>query len=133
MRPPDQQGFAISGFPMRPRSRGWISIVSNSPLYWPFIDPGYLSDPADLDLMIACIREARKVVAQPVFAELGPREISPGPNLMTDAELIADIREVSSTSWHLVGSCRIGQDDGAVVAPNLKVHGLEGSVPRTPR
>ncbi len=126
MRPPDRHGFTISGFPTRPRSRGRVSIVSNNPLDRPFIDPGYLSDPADLDLMIACIREARKVVAQPAFAELGPREVSPGPNLMTDAELIADIREVSSTSWHPVGSCRMGQDDGAVVAPNLKVHGLEG-------
>lgn len=126
MRPPDRHGFTISGFPTRPRSRGRVSIVSNNPLDRPSIDPGYLSDPADLDLMIACIREARKVVAQTGFAELGPREISPGPNLRTDAELIADIREVSSTSWHPVGSCRMGQDDGAVVAPNLKVQGLEG-------
>ncbi|WP_420398375.1 GMC family oxidoreductase [Nioella sp.] len=126
MRPPDRHGFTISGFPTRPRSRGRVSIVSDNPLDRPLIDPGYLSDPADVDLMLACIREARKVVSQPAFAELAPREISPGPDRISDEDIIADIREVSSTSWHPVGSCSMGQDDGAVVAPDLRVHGIEG-------
>ncbi|MDU8913844.1 GMC family oxidoreductase [Aestuariicoccus sp. MJ-SS9] len=126
MRPPDRHGFTISGFPTRPRSTGRVSILSDNPLDRPLIDPGYLSDPADLDLMIACIREARTVVCQPAFADLGPREISPGPDRISYEDLISDIREVSSTSWHPVGSCRIGQDADAVVAPDLRVHGLEG-------
>ncbi|MGR3495644.1 GMC family oxidoreductase [Citreimonas sp.] len=126
MRPPDRHGFTISGFPTRPQSRGRVAIVSDNPLDRPMIDPGYLSDPADIDLLLACIREARRIVSQSAFAELEPREISPGPDRTTDEALIADIREVSSTSWHPVGSCRMGQDADAVVAPDLQVHGLQG-------
>ncbi|MEM6693906.1 MAG: GMC oxidoreductase [Pseudomonadota bacterium] len=126
MRPPDRHGFTISGFPTRPKSTGRVAIVSDNPIDRPMIDPGYLSDPADIDLLLSCIREARRVVSQPAFTELGVKEISPGPERVEDAELIADIREVSSTSWHPVGSCRMGQDDGSVVAPDLTVHGLDG-------
>ena len=90
------------------------------------IDPGYLSEPADIDLMLACIKEARRIVSQPAFAKLGVREISPGPDRTSDEDLISDIREVSSTSWHPVGSCKMGQDAKAVVTPDLSVHGLEG-------
>ncbi|WP_165784462.1 GMC family oxidoreductase [Zhengella mangrovi] len=126
MRPPDRHGFTISGFPTRPRSTGRVCIVSADPLDRPMIDPGFLNDPADSDLLIACIHAARRIVSQDAFAELGVREISPGPDKTTDDALLADIREVSSTSWHPVGSCRMGQDDTAVVAPDLRVHGLEG-------
>lgn len=126
MRPPDRHGFTISGFPTRPQSTGRITIVSDNPLDRPMIDPGYLSNPADIELMLACIREARRIVSQPAFTDLKPKEISPGPERTSDADLIADMREVSSTSWHPVGSCRMGQDPDAVVAPDLRVHGLEG-------
>jgi choline dehydrogenase len=126
MRPPDRHGFTISGFPTRPQSTGRVTIVSDNPLDKPMIDPGYLSDPADIDLMLACIKEARRIVSQPAFAELGVREISPGPDRTSDEDLLSDIREVSSTSWHPVGSCKMGQDAKAVVTPDLSVHGLEG-------
>ena len=76
--------------------------------------------------MLACIREARRIVSQDAFAELRPQEVSPGSDRTSDEALLADIREVSSTSWHPVGSCRMGQDEMAVVAPDLRVHGLDG-------
>ena len=125
-RPPDRHGFTISGFPTRPWSRGRVTIASSNPLDRPVIDPGYLSDPADLDLMRTIIREARKIVAQEAFAELNPVEISPGSGAQSDEDLVADIREISSTSFHPVGSCRMGSSDDCVVAPDLKVHGLDG-------
>ena len=125
-RPPDRHGFTISGFPTRPWSRGRVTIASNDPLDRPVIDPGYLSDPADLDLMLSIIKEARKIVSQEAFAKLNPVEISPGKGAQSDEELIAEIREISSTSFHPVGSCRMGTGVDCVVAPNLKVHGLEG-------
>lgn len=125
-RPPDRHGFTISGFPTRPWSRGRVTIASNDPLDRPIIDPRYLSDPADVDLMRAIIKEARKIVSQEAFAKLNPVEISPGADAQSDEELFADIREISSTSFHPVGSCRMGQSDDCVVAPDLKVRGLEG-------
>ena len=126
MRPPDRHGFTISGFPTRPRSTGRVTVLSADPLDRPMIDPVYLSAPADQDLMLACIREARRIVSQDAFAELRPQEVSPGSDRTSDEALLADIREVSSTSWHPVGSCRMGQDEMAVVAPDLRVHGLDG-------
>ena len=125
-RPPDRHGFTISGFPTRPWSRGRISIASADPLDRPIIDPGYLSDPADIKLMRTIIKEARKIVSQDAFAKLNPVEISPGANTQSDEDLLADIREISSTSFHPVGSCRMGQADDCVVAPDLRVHGLDG-------
>ncbi|MEM8795524.1 MAG: GMC family oxidoreductase N-terminal domain-containing protein [Pseudomonadota bacterium] len=125
-RPPDRHGFTISGFPTRPWSRGRVMIASDDPLDRPVIDPGYLSDPSDIDLMCAIIREARKIVSQDAFSSLNPVEISPGPNCQTHEELIASIRDVSSTSFHPVGTCRMGQDEDCVVGPDLKVHGLDG-------
>ena len=101
-------------------------LPSADPLDRPIIDPGYLSDPADIALMRTIIKEARKIVSQEAFAKLNPVEISPGVDAQSDEELLADIREISSTSFHPVGSCRMGQSDDCVVAPDLKVHGLEG-------
>ena len=125
-RPPDRHGFTISGFPTRPWSRGRVTINSADPLDRPVIDPGYLSDPADIDLMRAIIREARKIVSQDVFAKLNPVEISPGHDCQSDAEILDAIREISSTSFHPVGTCRMGQGDDCVVTPDLRVHGLQG-------
>ncbi|NNL73979.1 MAG: choline dehydrogenase [Silicimonas sp.] len=125
-RPPDRHGFTISGFPTIPLSRGRVTIASSDPLDRPVIDPGYLSDPADINMMHSIIKEARKIVSQDAFAKLNPVEISPGSGAQSDDELTADIREMSSTSFHPVGSCRMGQGNECVVAPDLKVHGLEG-------
>ena len=125
-RPPDRHGFTISGFPTRPWSRGRVSIASSDPLDRPIIDPGYLSDPADINLMGTIIKEARKIVSQEAFSRLNPVEITPGVNVQSEEDLLRDIREISSTSFHPVGSCRMGQGDDCVVAPDLKVRGLEG-------
>lgn len=125
-RPPDRHGFTISGFTTRPWSRGRVTIASSDPLDRPVIDPGYLSDPADIDLMRTIIRESRKIVSQKAFAALNPVEISPGPGVESNEDLLASIRDISSTSFHPVGSCRMGQSDDCVVAPDLKVRGLSG-------
>ena len=126
LRPPDRHGFTISGFPTRPRSRGRVTIVSSDPLDRPAIDPCYLSDRDDLRLMLEIIRRSREIATQPAFAAVRGVEVSPGEGNATDDELIADIRACSSTSFHPVGSCKMGTDAMAVVDPELRVHGLEG-------
>ncbi len=125
-RPPDRHGFTISGFPTRPASRGAVTIRTGNPLDRPVIDLGYLTDPADIAPMRAIIRESRRIVAQDAFAKLNPVEISPGPDCQSDEALLESIREISSTSYHPVGSCRMGQSPECVVAPDLRVHGLQG-------
>ncbi len=126
LRPPDRHGFTISGFATRPCSRGRVTIVANDPLDRPAIDPCYLSDPDDLRLMRDIIRRSREIAAQPAFAAVRGAEFSPGEHNATDDALIADIRAHASTSFHPVGSCKMGTDAMAVVDPELRVHGLYG-------
>jgi len=126
LRPPERHGFTISGFPTRPRSRGRVGIVSDDPFDRPEIDPGYLTDPHDAQVMINLVRRARDIANQVAFDPIRGAEITPGPAVESDAQLLADIREMSSTSFHPVGSCRMGMDEMAVVDPALRVRGLEG-------
>jgi len=126
LRPPDRHGFTISGFPTRPKSRGTVKIASNDPLDRPLIDPRYLSEPDDLHLMVEIMKRTREIVSMPAFDQVLGTEISPGLGAQSDNDLIAEIRAISSTSFHPVGSCKMGVDDMAVVDPQLRVHGLEG-------
>lgn len=126
LRPPDRHGFTISGFPTRPQSRGRITIMSDDPLDRPVIDPGYLTEPADLKLMVEIVKRSRDIVASTKFDGVRGREISPGANAQSHAEIVEDIRAISSTSFHPVGSCKMGSDEMAVVDPQLRVRGLTG-------
>ena len=126
LRPPDRHGFTISGFPTRPQSRGRITITSDDPLDRPMIDPGYLKEPADLRLMVEIVKRSRDIVASAKFDGVRGREISPGAMVQSDADIIEDIRAISSTSFHPVGSCKMGSDDMAVVDAQLRVRGISG-------
>jgi choline dehydrogenase len=123
--PPDRHGITISGFPTRAESRGSIRLASADPLDRPLIDPRYLSEPGDMRLMLELIGRSRDIWQAPAFDAVRGRETSPGPDKVSEPDLIADIRQNSSTSFHPVGTCRMGIDDVAVVDPSLRVRGLE--------
>ena len=125
-RAPDRHGFTISGYPTRPLSRGSVTIASNDPLDRPVINPNYLSEPEDMRLMVEIIKRTREIVTMPAFDSIRGTEISPGPAVKSDKDMIAAIRAISSTSFHPVGTCKMGIDDMAVVDPELKVRGLNG-------
>ena len=111
---------------LRPASRGTIRLASPDPAAPARIDPGYLSEPADLAPLIAGIRRARDIYAQaPLRAYLGP-EVFPGEGRDSDAALEAFIRAAAETEYHPVGTCRMGSDAAAVVDPQLRVRGLDG-------
>jgi choline dehydrogenase len=126
LRPPDRQGFTISGFPTRPQSRGRVAIMSDDPLDRPVIDPGYLKEPADLRLMVEIVKRSRDIVASAKFDGVRGCEISPGTKAQSDADIVEDIRAISSTSFHPVGSCKMGTDEMAVADPQLRVRGVAG-------
>ena len=126
LRPPDRHGFTISGFATRPLSRGLVTISSDDPLDRPVIDPRYLSAADDMRLMVDIVRRAREIAEMPAFDSVRGPEISPGSKIQSDADIIAEIRTISSTSFHPIGSCKMGVDDRAVVDPELKLHGLQG-------
>lgn len=126
LRPPDRHGVTISAFPTRPYSRGTVKIGSADPLERPLIDPRYLSEPEDLRLMVEIVKTAREISASKCFDAVRGLEISPGIQNQTDQQIIEDIRSYASTSFHPVGSCKMGVDEMAVVDPQLRVHGLKG-------
>lgn len=117
-------GFSIGFFQLRPQSRGSLHVTSRNPSVQPAIDPAYLSIESDKDAMLAALRLARKVACQGPLSRYIVRETRPGPQSNSDDELLAYIREAGQTSWHPVGTCKMGQDASAVVDSDLKVHGL---------
>ena len=120
-------GISFVFYVTRPASRGRITLASADPLDQPLIDAGYLSDPADLPQLVAGIRLAREILAaKPLGALLG-RELGPGAEAQSTADISAYVRDrASGTIFHPVGTCRMGTDALAVVEPSLKVRGLEG-------
>lgn len=119
-------GFGIGTFPLRPASTGSVHIASRDPREPPRIRPNYLNHPDDLACAIAAVRLARRVAAQPALSDVIAEEVRPGARAQSDEEIAAFIRETGTTSYHPVGTCRMGVDAMAVVDPELRVVGLEG-------
>lgn len=122
-----KSGLTVQVVGVRAKSKGKVSLASKDPAKKPRIECRYLSDPADLQSLRDGLRLARTLVRQPAFADvLGP-EVFPGPQVQSDAELDAYIRESLHTANALVGTCRIGRasDPEAVVNPSLKVIGTQ--------
>ena len=99
---------------------------SQSPAAAPLIDPKLLSEPGETDCLIRALRIARKVFASEAFAKYKGVEVAPGANAQSDEELYRYIRATSYTVHHPVGTCRMGNDAGAVVDPQLRFNGIAG-------
>ncbi len=119
-------GFTASMWQCHPRSRGRLSIRSTDPFADPLIEPRYLSDPHDRKVVVAGIRMLREIYRQPAFRDLWVEEVLPGPAAETDEELLAFARNFGGTVFHASGTCRMGEDEFAVVTPELRVRGVEG-------
>ncbi len=120
-------GISLAFYVNRPASRGRITLASADPLDQPLIDPNYLSDPADLPQFVAGIRLARRILAAKPLGSILGRELGPGAEAQSDAEIAAYVRDrASGTIFHPVGTCRMGKDALAVVDPSLRVLGVDG-------
>jgi choline dehydrogenase len=113
-------------WPNRPFSRGRIALASADPRAKALLDPQYLSDPRDLAITRAGIREIRRVLAQPAFQGVLDAEFAPGAAVVDDAALDAFIRDTGASGHHLCGSAKMGSDSMAVVDDQLRVHGVAG-------
>jgi choline dehydrogenase len=119
-------GFSIGCYPLRPESRGSIHIRSADAADPPRIHANYLSAHEDAATLIAALRMIRKLAAQPGLGQHIVRETRPGPDKLTDDDLLDHIRQTGQTSYHPIGTCRMGNDPQAVVDAELKVHGIDG-------
>lgn len=117
-------GFSIGFFQLRPDSRGHVHVQSTDVHQAPKIDPRYIAEASDQRVMVEALRLARAVIQRPSMAPFVERETRPGADMRSDSELLAYIQRSGQTSFHPVGTCKMGIDDMAVVDSMLRVHGL---------
>jgi choline dehydrogenase len=118
--------FTASVCNLRPESRGFVRIKSADPVAAPAIHPNYLATDADRRVAAESMRLTRRICAAPALARFAPEEFRPGPSVQTDAELARAAGEIGTTIFHPVGTCKMGNDDLAVVDARLRVHGIAG-------
>jgi 4-pyridoxate dehydrogenase len=123
---PFSDGFACRIVMLHPESRGSVTLRSTDPREAPRIHQNFLSADADWRTLRAGVRMARQVIEQPMMRPFVGREIAPGTDKETDADIDAHIRATSITVHHPLGTCRMGLDDMAAVDPELRVRGVEG-------
>ena len=121
-----QSGMTCYAHPMRPESRGHIHITSADPRRQPAINFNFLSSPIDAELTVRAVRIAQAVMRAPALAPLQVSEIAPGEKLTTDNEIIDWVKRAAETTYHPVGTCKMGNDPMAVVDAQLRVHGIQG-------
>ena len=112
---------------VKPLSRGTITITNRDPLDPPLIDWNALTNPADMEIMVAALKRHREFVATEAMQELGPIELTPGGNVTSDEDIRAALRkQVQPTYSHLTSTCSMMKREyGGVVGPDLLVYGTE--------
>jgi choline dehydrogenase len=125
---PDAFPAVRIGFnPCKPTSTGSITLRSSDPMAAPVMRGGYLATQHDRDLMVKGTREVRRIASMPALQSVIEAELDPGPNCVTDDEILDFARRDSWTVFHQCGTCRMGQDPAtSVVDPQLRVHGIAG-------
>ena len=111
---------------LRPESRGWVRIKSANPADAPAIHPNYLGAQRDRDTMVEGVKALRRIVQAPAMAQHIAEEAEPGPACASDEDILDYVRRRGSTVYHPVSTCRMGQDDKAVVDERLRVRGFMG-------
>jgi choline dehydrogenase-like flavoprotein len=109
-----------------PKSRGELLLSSSRPSDAPQIDPAFLEEPEDLQLLLRAIRTCRAICAHPAMSVHLRQELTPGSERSSDEALIEEIKLRATTVYHPVGTCKMGVDDDAVVDPRLRVRGVDG-------
>lgn len=121
-----EHGFQAHVGSMRSPSRGHIKLKSKDPFEHPSILFNYMSTEQDWQEFRAAIRITREIMHQPALDPYRGEEISPGKQLSTDAQLDDFVRNHAETAYHPSCSCKMGEDDMAVVDHQGRVHGLQG-------
>jgi choline dehydrogenase-like flavoprotein len=111
---------------LHPRSQGTVTLRSPDPNVPVRIEYGFFSEPEDLAALRAAYHHARRVAMQKPLDAFRGSQMAPGPEVTTDAEIEAWIRQTAVTVNHPLGTCRMGRGPEAVLDPELKVRGIEG-------
>ncbi len=121
-----KSGMSCYAHPMRPESKGHIHITSADPRKPPAINFNLLSASVDGELTVRAIQIARSIMTARAMAPLQVTEEAPGPGRQTDDEILDWVKGAAETTYHPVGTCKMGTDPMAVVDARLRVHGVAG-------
>ncbi len=120
-------GYQVHVGPMYSESKGTVRITSTDPRKKPAIRFNYLSTEKDRREWIEAVQTTRRIMTQPAFEPFNDGEISPGPSVQTDEEIMDWVAHDSETALHPSCTCKMGTDETAVVDPHtIRVHGTEG-------
>jgi choline dehydrogenase len=119
-------GFHIGSYYLWPESRGHVHLASASPHEPPAIRANYLQHPLDREVTLAGLRMTRHIAAQAPLRQVIVRETRPGTEAESDDELLDYVMQTGQTSWHPIGTCRMGTGTDAVVDAELRVRGVDG-------
>jgi choline dehydrogenase len=125
--PSGGHGYQVHVGPMYSDARGSVKIKSADPTAHPALRFNYLSTDQDRREWVEAIHCARRILGQHAFDPYNGGEVSPGPSVGTDEEILNWVRKDGETAYHPSCTCKMGVDAMAVVDPNtMKVHGMEG-------
>lgn len=120
----DEPGISFGVWQMRPESRGDVHVTSSDAFKAPHIAPRYLTSELDNKTTVEGLRIGRRLFEQPSISRYVVEETVPGAQAQSDAALLQYARDNGSTVYHGVGTCRMGEDDEAVVDSQLRVRGV---------
>ena len=125
--PSGGHGYQVHVGPMYSDARGSVKVKSGDPTQYPALRFNYLSTAQDRREWVEAIRCARRILAQPAFAPYDGGEVSPGPAVESDEQILDWVAHDGETAYHPSCTCKMGADALAVVAPaTMSVHGLDG-------
>ncbi|MCD4523644.1 choline dehydrogenase [Nocardioides sp. cx-173] len=124
--PTKGHGYQVHIGPMYADTRGWVRIRSADPREHPSMQFNYLSTPTDRKEWVEAIRVARDILNQPAFDAFNAGELSPGPTVRTDEEILDWVRADAETALHPSCTAKMGVDEMSVTDPTtMRVHGTE--------
>ena len=119
-------GITSSACILRPESRGHCHVAASDPSAQPRILHNFLKEEADREILIRSIESVRRIAASPAMARFQPEEIAPTDAVQSHDDMLDYARQTLNTTFHPVGTCKMGRDRMAVVDDRLRVHGLTG-------
>jgi choline dehydrogenase len=121
-----EPGMTLTVYQCRPESKGSIHAKSPDPMAAPAIRPNFLSEELDRQTVVAGMKIGRRIVNNAVLDKYRAFEMNPGDKVQTDEEWLDFARMNGQTTYHVTGTCKMGQDPMAVVDDELRVHGIAG-------
>ncbi|NNF79243.1 MAG: choline dehydrogenase, partial [Rhizobiales bacterium] len=122
-----EPGMTCGVWQQRPESTGYVNARSANPFEMPIIQPNYLAAENDRQVLLAGMRLGRALMQSSALAPYFDKETSPGDGVQSDDEFLDFAKRLGTTVYHLIGTARMGPDTdpGAVVDPQLRVHGIQ--------